>query len=113
MVNKTTKRTLSVAIGAAFAVAMMTAPIAKADTNPFGMQNLKTSYREIASNKCAASMKKQTSGKCGAAELKKKEEMKKMEMMKKEGKCGTNKMKKMEKEGKCGANKMKKMEHEG
>jgi len=110
MVNKTMKKSLSVAIGAAFAVAMMTAPIAKADTNPFGMQNLKNSYLEIAKNKCAASMKKQTSGKCGANKIKKEEEMKKMEH---EGKCGPSKMKKMEKEGKCGANKMKKMEHEG
>jgi len=90
--KNTMKKSLSVALGTTFLVAMSASPVANADTNPFGMQNLESGYMQVAEGKCGE-------GKCG--EGKKKMESK----MKKEGKCGESHMK--EKEGKCGQDKMK------
>ncbi len=113
-------KSLSIAMGATFAATVTAIPMANANTNPFGIQNLQNGYTQIASNnegKCGAN--KMKTGKCGANFMMKKakaeQESKcganKMKKMEQEGKCGANKMKKMEQEGKCGANKMKKMEH--
>jgi len=79
------KKSLSIALSTAFVAAMSAAPVASADVNPFGMQNLQSGYMQLAEGKCGE-------GKCG--------EFKCGEgKMKKEGKCG---------EGKCGEGKMKK-----
>ncbi len=71
------KKSMSLAMGATFAAAMSAAPMANADTNPFGMQNLNSGYLQVAEGKCGE-------GKCGESKTKK------------EGKCG---------EGKCGEGK--------
>ena len=78
------KKSMSLAMGATFVAAMSAAPMANADTNPFGMQNLDSGYLQVAEGKCGE-------GKCGGA--------KKAEDKKAEGKCGEAKTKK---EGKCG-----------
>jgi len=74
--KKTMKKSLSVAMGATFAAAMATSPVASADANPFGMQNLESGYMQVAEGKCGE-------GKCGGDKAK-------------EAKCG---------EGKCGGDK--------
>ncbi len=83
--KNTMKKSLSIALSTAFVAAMSAAPVASADVNPFGMQNLQSGYMQLAEGKCGeGKMKKE--GKCG------------------EGKCGEGKMKKEAKcgEGKCG-----------
>jgi uncharacterized low-complexity protein len=102
--KKTMKKSLSIALGTTFAAAMSASPVANADTNPFGMQNLESGYMQVAEGKCGEGkcgegmMKKEQAkeGKCGEAEGKKKKEQAK------EGKCGEGKAKK---EGKCGEGK--------
>lgn len=90
---------------------MSASPVANADANPFGMQNIESGYMQVADGKCGSGKmnmdksKMKKDGKCGTGKCganKKKMETK----MKKEGKCGATHMK--EKEGKCGANKTKK-----
>ena len=76
--KKTMKKSLSIALGTTFAAAMSASPVANADANPFGMQNLESGYMQVAEGKCGE-------GKCGGK-------------AKKEGKCG---------EGKCGGDKAK------
>jgi len=107
--KNTMKKSLSVALGTTFLAAMAASPVANADANPFGMQNLEGGYMQVAEGKCGE-------GKCGEGKMKKEAEMKKegkcgeSHMKEKEGKCGQDKMKdgaKM-KEGKCGEGKMKK-----
>jgi len=103
------KKSVSIALGATFAAAMVATPIANADENPFGMHNLESGYLQVAEGKCGESMKKDAAGKCGEgnkdAEGKcgdskdaegKCGELKKEETKMEEGKCG---------EGKCGAKK--------
>jgi len=94
------RKPLAFALGATFAAAISVSPVASADTNPFGMQDLGSGYMQLAEGKCGDS-KKAGETKCGAN---KKEEAK----GKKDGKCGQAKCgankAKME-EGKCGANK--------
>ncbi len=82
------KKSMSIAMGATFVAAMSAAPMANADTNPFGIQNLDSGYLQVAEGKCGE-------GKCGA----KKDN--------KEGKCGEGKCGegKAKKEGKCGEKK--------
>ncbi len=106
--KNTMKKSLTVALGTTFIAAMAASPVANADTNPFGMQNLSSGYMQVAEGKCGE-------GKCGEGKMKK-EKVKeakcgashKKEM---EGKCGEKKKMKKEKkcgEGKCGEGKMKK-----
>ncbi len=116
-------KSLSIAMAITFAATVTAIPMANANTNPFGMQNLQNSYTQIADNnsnegKCGMNKMKamEKGGKCGMNKMKAMEKggkcgANKMKAMEKEGKCGANKMKAMEKEGKCGMNKMKKMEH--
>ncbi len=105
--NKNMKKSLAVALGTTFVAAMSASPIANADTNPFGMQNLESGYMQVAEGKCGEGKAKEE-GKCG--EGKAKEEGKCGEgkcgegKMKKEGKCGEGKAKAKE-EGKCGEGK--------
>ncbi len=84
----TMKKSLSVAMGATFLTAMAASPIASADTNPFGMQNLESGYLQVAEGKCGEGKDKE--GKCGEGKAK-------------EGKCGEGKAKEAKcGEGKCG-----------
>ena len=85
--KNTMKKSLSVAMGATFVAAMTASPMANADANPFGMQNLESGYMQVAEGKCGE-------GKCGEGKMKKEEKSG-------EGKCGEGQMKK-EGEGKCG-----------
>ncbi len=77
------KKSMSIAMGATFVAAMSAAPMANAETNPFGMQSLDSGYLQVAEGKG----KKE--GKCGEGKCGEKKG-------KKEGKCG---------EGKCGGKK--------
>ncbi len=97
--KKTMKKSLSIALGTTFIAAMSASPVANADTNPFGMQNLESGYMQVAEGKCGE-------GKCGEGKMKK-EQAKEGKCG--EGKCGEGKMKKEQaKEGKCGEGKAKK-----
>jgi len=81
------KKSLSIALGTTFIAAMSASPVANADTNPFGMQNLESGYMQVAEGKCGEG--KATEAKCG------------------EGKCGEGMMNNSEKakEAKCGEGK--------
>jgi uncharacterized low-complexity protein len=100
--KNTMKKSLSIALGTTFAAAMAASPVANADANPFGMQNLESGYMQVAEGKCGE-------GKCGEGKMKMKKDKAKEakcgESHKKdmEGKCGDKK--KMKKEGKCGEGK--------
>ena len=102
------KKSLSVALGTTFIAAMSASPVANAETNPFGMQNLESGYMQVAEGKCGeGKMKKEGKcgeGKCGEGKAKAKE------AKCGEGKCGEGMMNKSDKakEGKCGEGKMKK-----
>ncbi len=87
--KNTMRKSLSVALGTTFLAAMSASPVANADANPFGMQNLESGYMQVAEGKCGE-------GKCGGKDK-----------MKKEGKCGEGKVKK---EGKCGESHKKEMD---
>ena len=92
------KKSLSIALGTTFIAAMSASPVANADTNPFGMQNLESGYMQVAEGKCGGD-KMEKEGKCGEGK------------MKKEGKCGEGKAKAKEAkcgEGKCGEGMMNK-----
>ena len=108
----TMKKSLSVAMGATFLTAMATSPIASADTNPFGMQNLESGYLQVAEGKCGEGKDKE--GKCGEGKAKEAKcgEGKAKEAKCGEGKCGEGMENKSEKakeakcgEGKCGGKK--------
>ena len=98
--KKTMKKSLSIALGTTFIAAMSASPVANADANPFGMQNLESGYMQVAEAKCGGDMKKDSEGKCG--------EGKKEAAKEKEGKCGEGKCGEAKKaaakdaEGKCG-----------
>ena len=93
--KNTMKKSLSIALGTTFIAAMSASPVANADANPFGMQNLESGYMQVAEGKCGE-------GKCGEGKMKK-------EAKCGEGKCGEGMMKKEQaKEGKCGDDKAKK-----
>ena len=97
--KKTMKKSLSIALGTTFIAAMSASPVANADANPFGMQNLESGYMQVAEGKCGE-------GKCGEGKMEK-EQAKEGKCG--EGKCGEGKMKKEQaKEGKCGEGKAKK-----
>ncbi|MDZ4201488.1 MAG: hypothetical protein U1C96_04985 [Gallionella sp.] len=85
-------KTLSLAVGAAFAAVALT-PAAFAAGNPFAMQKLDSGYQLAAADADKKADGKCGEGKCGAD--------KKADMKKKDGKCGEGKCG----EGKCGADK--------
>lgn len=58
MTDKTFKKPLAIAMGATFAAAMAASPVASADANPFGMQEMQSGYLQVAEGKCGE-------GKCG------------------------------------------------
>lgn len=91
--KNTMKKPMTVAMGATFLTAMAASPIASADVNPFGMQNLESGYMQVAEGKCGE-------GKCGESKAK--------EAKCGEGKCGEGMMNKSDKakEAKCGEGKM-------
>ena len=87
MSRNSNKKTLALAISAAFAGSLAAASVVNAADNPFGMTKLSEGYQTVAKEgKCGE-------GKCG--------EGKKANAKKKEGKCGEGKCG----EGKCGADK--------
>ena len=96
MSQKSFKKPLAIAMGATFAAALSASPVANADSNPFGMQDLSGGYMQLAEGKCGE-------GKCGEGKSKKEGKCG-------EGKCGEGKSEKEGKcgEGKCGEGKMKK-----
>ena len=90
MSEKTTRKPLAIAMGAAFVTSLATAPIANAAENPFAMSELSSGYM-VADSHMAGGDKDKAEGKCG------------------EGKCGGDKAKAEGKcgEGKCGGDKAK------
>ena len=101
--KNTMKKSLSVALGTTFITAMAASPVANADANPFGIQNLESGYMQVAEGKCGE-------GKCGEGMMKKEKAKEAKcggkDKMEKEGKCGGKD--KMKKEGKCGGKDKKK-----
>ncbi len=89
MSEKSFKKPLAIAMGATFAAALSASPVANADANPFGMQNLSGGYMQLAEGKCGEG-KSGKEGKCGEGKCG-------------EGKCGGKSGK--DKEGKCGEGK--------
>ena len=119
--NTSMKKSLSIALGTTFIAAMSASPVANADANPFGMQNLESGYMQVAEGKCgegkkakegkcgegkAAKEAKCGEGKCGGKGMENKSEKAK-EAKCGEGKCGEGMMNKSEKakEAKCGGDK--------
>jgi uncharacterized low-complexity protein len=102
------KTALSLAIGSAFAVTLVAAPLATAAENPFGMSALKSGYLLAAADDAKPAAKpmegkcggmkdeKAKDGKCGGMKDGKKSGMKAGGKKISEGKCG---------EGKCGGKK--------
>jgi len=90
MSQKSTKKPLAIALGAAFVTSLAGTPVANAAENPFAMSELSSGYMvaEMAEGKCGE-------GKCGG------------EKTKAEGKCGEGKCggDKAKTEGKCGGDK--------
>jgi uncharacterized low-complexity protein len=110
--KKSMKKSLSIALGTTFVAAMSAAPVANADVNPFGMQNLESGYMHVAEGKCGEGKAKE--GKCGEGKAKEAKcgEGKAKEAKCGEGKCGEGMMNKSDKakeakcgEGKCGGDK--------
>ena len=89
-----TKKPLAAALGAAFVTSVAFAPIASAETNPFGATELETGYMVLAEGKCGAdkAKKKAAEAKCGEGKCG-------------EGKCGADKAEKKAAEAKCGEGK--------
>ncbi|MGB5278845.1 MAG: hypothetical protein WBO73_00435 [Gammaproteobacteria bacterium] len=105
MSDKSFKKPLAIAMGATFAAALSASPVANADSNPFGMQNLSSGYMQLAEGKCGEGKcggKSEKEGKCGEGKCGGKSEK---EGKCGEGKCGGMKEKEKEKEGKCGEGK--------
>jgi uncharacterized low-complexity protein len=98
MSQVSTKKPLSIALGAAFATSLAAAPVANAADNPFAMSELSSGYMvaEMAEGKCGE-------GKCGGDKAKTTATEGADKTMG-EGKCG---------EGKCGGDKAKTMATEG
>ena len=82
---KTSKKTLSIAVGAALGAGMAFSPLTLADTNPFGATELSGGYMQIAEGSCGE-------GKCGGDKAK----------AHAEGSCGEGKA---DAEGSCGEGK--------
>jgi uncharacterized low-complexity protein len=108
MSQKSTKKPLAIALGAAFVTTLAATPVANAAENPFAMSELSSGYMvaEMAEGKCGGE-KTMEEGKCGGdkAGATATESADKATA---EGKCGEGKCggeKKMDKEGKCGEGK--------
>jgi len=80
---KTTKKSLSLAVGTALGASLALSPMALAESNPFGATEMSSGYMQVAGGHKAKGEGKCGEGKCGG------------EKAKGEGKCG---------EGKCGGN---------
>ncbi|UCE89927.1 MAG: hypothetical protein JSW10_03625 [Pseudomonadota bacterium] len=102
---KSQMKTLSLALGTAFAASLAASNVALADAgqNPFGMSDLSSGYMQLAGKegkcgegKCGGEKKSSKEGKCGEGKCG-------GEKSSKEGKCGGEK--KSSKEGKCGEGK--------
>ena len=107
------KKSVSIAMGATFAATMAATPLANADQNPFGMQNLESGYMQLAEGKCGENRgaNKDSEGKCGEG---KKEAAKIIEAKCGEGKCGEGKKEvAKEVEGKCGEGSGMRKDQEG
>ena len=102
---KTSKKTLSIAVGTALGASLALSPVALAETNPFGASELSGGYMQIAGGhgeggcgegKCSGE-KAEGEGKCGEGKCG-------GEKAEGEGKCGEGKCggEKAEGEGKCG-----------
>ncbi len=97
MTLKTSKKSLSIAVGTALGVSLALSPMAFADSsNPFGATELSGGYMQLADGhagegKCGGD-KAESEGKCGG------------DKAESEGKCGGDKA---ESEGKCGGDKAK------
>jgi len=97
MSQKTTKKPLSIALGAAFVTSLAATPAANASANPFAMSELRGGYM----------VAETAEGKCGSGKVTD-ESKTSSGMMMEEGKCGANKTKAEGKcgEGKCGSGKV-------
>ncbi|MFP4610032.1 MAG: hypothetical protein ACLFQT_03330 [Thiohalophilus sp.] len=106
MSNSKSSRTLTLALGTAFAASMAASNVATAaesGSNPFAMSELSSGYMQLAENraegKCGGDKKRDKEGKCGEGKCG-------GDKAKKEGKCGEGKRgDKAKKEGKCGEGK--------
>ncbi|MEJ2393180.1 MAG: hypothetical protein P8045_03675 [Candidatus Thiodiazotropha sp.] len=90
MSDKTSKRNLTAAVGAALAGSLILAGTAQGFENPFSIKQLESGYMQVAGNEGSCGGNKAKEGNCG--------ESKKM----KEGSCGESGK---AKEGSCGGNK--------
>ncbi len=102
--KKSMKKSMSLALGTTFVAAMSASPVANADANPFGMQNLESGYMQVAEGKCGEGKcgeNKAKEAKCGEGKCGEKAKAKK------EGKCGEGKCGEKAKEAKCGGEKAK------
>ena len=92
---KTTKKSLSLAVGTALGASLALSPIALAESNPFGATEMSSGYMQVAGGHKAKGEGKCGEGKCGG------------EKAKGEGKCGEGKCggEKATGEGKCGEGK--------
>ncbi|MCP5278429.1 MAG: hypothetical protein H6935_08700 [Thiobacillus sp.] len=91
-----TKKTLTLALGAALTAAIGTAGLAQAAGNPFAMQGLSSGYMVAAADKAK-------DGKCGEGKCGGSKDAKAKDGKCGEGKCGGSKAK--AKDGKCGEGK--------
>jgi len=92
---KTTKKSLSLAVGTALGASLALSPMALAESNPFGATEMSSGYMQVASGHKAKGEGKCGEGKCGG------------EKAHGEGKCGEGKCggEKAKGEGKCGEGK--------
>lgn len=100
MSKQKTLKPVSLAIGATFVASMAATPMANAataNTNPFAMNDLHSSYTQVADAKCGGSMNTKDSSGMSKSDSKK-------DKSDTEGKCGGNKAK-TNSEGKCGGSK--------
>ena len=96
MTLKTSKKSLSIAVGTALGASLALSPMAMADSNPFGATELSGGYMQLADGHAGEG--KCGEGKCGG------DKADKAEGSCGEGKCGGDKS---EAEGKCGGDKAK------
>ena len=92
---KTTKKSLSLAVGTALGASLALSPMALAESNPFGATEMSSGYMQVAGGHKAKGEGKCGEGKCGG------------EKAHGEGKCGEGKCggEKAKGEGKCGEGK--------
>ncbi len=104
MSNRKSSKTLTLALGTAFAASMAASNVAtaaEAGSNPFAMSELSSGYMQLADSHMGD---KGREGRCGEGRDSKKDGM---EGKCGEGKCGGDKEMKKNMEGKCGGDKAK------